>query len=218
MKQPEIQRPPATLGQRRTRWGALALAVLLMAVGGLLSGFAFLASTRTQSCLAVSRPVPAGATVTAADVTPVQVTVVAPLAPIPAERVRDAVGKRAAVSLVPGTLLTAAQLTDEPLVRSDQRQVGVGLPPERMPARTLHPGDRVQLVSTPDDGQAATVRTSDATAAVQRFGATVVDWSARAAAGVEGWVVYVAVAERDATQVVTLAAERRLSMVLQVGG
>jgi hypothetical protein len=214
MKQAATERPlapPATLGQRRTRWGALALAVLLMAVGGLLSGFAFLASTRTESCLAVARAVPAGVTVTAADVTAVQVTVIAPLAPIRAEKIRDAVGKRAAVSLVPGTLLTAAQLTDDVLVRPDQRQVGIGLPPERMPARVLHPGDRVQLVSTPGDERAAE-------AALQRFDATVVDLSGRAAAGVEGWVVYVAVAERDATQVVTLAAQGRLSMVLKVGG
>jgi hypothetical protein len=204
--------PPSTLGQRRTRWGALALAVLLMAVGGLLSGFAYLASTRTEDCLVVARAVPAGVTVTAGDLTAVRVNVTAPLAPIRSKNIRDAVGRRAAVSLVPGTLLTAAQLTDELLVGPDQRQVGVGLPPERMPARTLHPGDSVQLVTTPDDKETA------ATTVRQRVDATVVDLSGRAAAGVEGWVVYVAVAEDDATQVVALAAQGRLSMVLRVGG
>jgi hypothetical protein len=183
-----------------------------MAVGGLLSGFAFLAVTRTQDCLAVARRVPAGGTITAADIRTVQITVSPPLAPIRAKNIRDAVGKRAATTLVPGTLLTAAHVTDEALVRPDQRQVGVGVPPDRMPARTLHPGDQIQLVSTPPESA-----TEPATPAL-RFDATVVDVSGRGGAGVEGWVVHVAVAERDATAVVTLAAQDRLTVVLRAGG
>ncbi|GIJ56150.1 SAF domain-containing protein [Virgisporangium aurantiacum] len=204
--------PPRTLGQRRTRWNALALAVCLMALGGLLSGFAFLTATRIQSCLAVSRAVAAGATISTSDLRTVQITVAPGLLPIKAKNIRDAVGKRAAVTLVPGTLLTAAQITDEALVRPDQRQVGVGLPANRMPARTLHPGDRVQLVSTPPEAANASA------APVLRFDATVVDLSGRGGTGVDGWVVHVAVAERDATAVVTLAAQSRLTIVLRVGG
>jgi hypothetical protein len=209
--------PPRTLGQRRTRRGALALAVLLMALGGLTSGFAYVASTRTQSVLAVARTVPTGAELVAADVMTVHITADPGLKPIRAERQGDAVGKRAAVPLVPGTLLTATQLTDAPLVRPDQRQVGIGLKPDRMPAPVLHPGDRVQLVATPSDSAAAS-SAGPSTAPAQRFDATVVDLSGRTGAGIEGWVVYVAVAEQDAPQVVTLAAQGRLSVVLRAGG
>ena len=45
-------------------------------------------------------------------------------------RLDEVVGKRAAVSLVPGTLLTLAQLTDDPLLGPGQQQIALGLKPQ----------------------------------------------------------------------------------------
>jgi hypothetical protein len=209
---------PRTIRQRRLRGGALALAVLLIVLGGLLAGLAFLAVSRTQEVLAVARPVQAGTQITSADLFTVQINDVPGLRPIDAGQVDRVVGQRAAVSLVPGTLLTTHQLTDQALVQAGQRQVGVGLSPSRLPARTLRPGDRVQLVSTPADNAAITGGSANPTAP-QKFDATVVDVSVStnpsSAATV---VVYLAVSDLDAPQVVTLAAQNRLTMVLTVGG
>jgi SAF domain-containing protein len=209
---------PRVIRQRRFRTGALALAVLFIALGGLLAGFAYLATVRTQDVLAVTRAVPAGTQLAAADLAAVQINVTPGLAPIPANQLDRVVGKRAAVSLVPGTLLTDAHLTDRALVQPNQRQVGVGLKPERMPARTLRPGDRVQLVATPADNVAVTGNTAQ-TGPPEKFDATVVDASVNANPGTSGVVVvYLAVSELEAPRVVTLAAQGRITMVLTVTG
>ena len=67
---PPVAQPiaaPRAIRQRRFRGGALALAVLLIALGGLLAGLAYVAVVRTQDVLAVARPVQVGTQITAAD-------------------------------------------------------------------------------------------------------------------------------------------------------
>jgi hypothetical protein len=209
---------PRVIRQRRFRGGALALAVLFIAVGGLLAGFAYVAVVRTQDVLAVARPVQAGSQIVAADLITVQINAAPGLSPIPAGQMDRVVGKRAAVSLVPGTLLATRQLTDQSLVQPGQRQVGVGLKPDRLPARTLRPGDRVQLVATPADNAAVTGG-APTSGPPEKFNATVVDVSVSTNPASNGAVVvYLAVAELEAPRVVTLAAQGRLTMVLTVGG
>ncbi|MBT8226208.1 MAG: flagellar biosynthesis protein FlgA [Dactylosporangium sp.] len=204
---------PRIVRQRRIRGGHLALAVLLVALGGLLAGVAFLASIRVQTCLAVTRAVPAGTQLTNADITTVQINAPPGLKPIPASDVGEVLGKRAAVSLVPGTLLTAAQLTDQPLAGPDQRQIGISLKPERMPAPALHPGDEVQLVVTASPSSlTATQQTASVTVPPEIFSAVVIDTGQPGTDG--STVVYVAVGESDAPRVVSLAAEGRITMIL----
>ncbi|TQS44445.1 SAF domain-containing protein [Cryptosporangium phraense] len=199
---------PRVVGQRRIRGGHLGLAVALVAIGGLLAAFAFYAATRTGDYLAVARPVAAGSTITAADLATVQVNSTVGLSPMAASERGSVVGKRAKVSLVPGTLLTAEQLTDEELVGPGQQQVGIGLKPERMPAKRLSPGDKVQLVAT-----AAANSASDSEPSVETFTATVVDTSPRTDQDATT-VVYVAVSQNDAARVVSLAADGRIGVVL----
>ena len=198
---------PRVVGQRRVRTGHLGLAVALVAIGGLLAAFAFYAATRTGDFLAVARPVAAGATITAEDLSVVQVNSTTGLAPVAASERGSVVGKRAKVSLVPGTLLTADQLTDEELVGPGQQQVGIGLKPERMPARELHSGDKVQLVATPAPNSTGE---SDSP---QTFTATVVDTSPPTENDATT-VLYVAVSASDAPRVVELAAAERIGVVL----
>ncbi|SHN42713.1 SAF domain-containing protein [Cryptosporangium aurantiacum] len=199
---------PRVVGQRRVRTGHLGLAVALVAIGGLLAAFAFYAATRTGDYLAVARPVAAGATITAEDLAVVQVNSTVGLTPLAASERGSVVGKRAKVSLVPGTLLTKDQLTDVELVGPGQQQVGIGLKPERMPAKRLSPGDKVQLVSTP-----APNATSDEPDSSETFAATVVDTSPRTDNDATT-VLYVAVSANDAPRVVELAAAERLGVVL----
>ncbi|GAA3387634.1 SAF domain-containing protein [Cryptosporangium minutisporangium] len=199
---------PRVVGQRRVRTGHLGLAVALVAIGGLLAAFAFYAATRTGDFLAVARPVAAGATITAEDLTVVQVNSTVGLTPLPASERGAVVGQRAKVSLVPGTLLTKDQLTDVELVGPGQQQVGIGLKPERMPAKRLSPGDKVQLVAT-----AAPNSTEEDPDSAETFAATVVDTSPRTDNDATT-VLYVAVSANDAPRVVELAAGERLGVVL----
>lgn len=196
--------PPRVVKQRRTRPGLLGLAVLLIALGGLGAAFAVSSVKATGSYLAVARPVAVGAAITDDDLTTVQVAGGQGLAPVAASERAAVIGLRAATALVPGTLLTQGQLTDQPLLGPGQQQVALGLEPSRVPAKRLHPGDRVLLVGTPERGD-------DKPAAVTRYEATVIDSSTPERGDT---VLYLAVDARDAAAVVLLAAADRIAVVL----
>lgn len=198
--------PPRVVRQRRMRPGLLGLAVLLIALGGLGAAFAVTSVRATGTYLAVARPVEVGRTVSADDLVTVQVAGGAGLSPVPAARRDDVVGKRAKVSLVPGTLLTMDQLTDAPLLGPGQQQFALGLEPAQVPARELHPGDKVLLVSTPAGNEERSVVT------VTRFEATVIDTVT--AEDDDEVVVYVALAVRDVPAVAALVAQDRIAVAL----
>ncbi|MEV6812468.1 SAF domain-containing protein [Micromonospora sp. NPDC051296] len=198
--------PPRVVRQRRVRPGLLGLAVLLIALGGLGSAFAVTSVRATGSYLAVARTVEVGSVVSADDLVSVQVAGGQGLDPVPAGQLADVVGMRAAVSLAPGTLLTMAQLTDDPLLGPGQQQFALGLKAAQVPAPKLRPGDEVLLVSTPSNDSNGT--SSGAT----RFTATVTD--AVSTDGRDEVVVYLALAVRDVPAVVALAAQDRIAVVL----
>jgi len=196
--------PPRVVRQRRMRPGLLGLAVLLIALGGLGAAFAVMSVRSTGSYLAVVRPVPAGTTIVADDLTAIEVAGGQGIRPIPAAKRSAVIGQRAAVTLLPGTLLTAAQLTRAPLLGPGQQQVALGLKPSQIPARHLNPGDKVQLVGTPrkdDSGEAA----------VTRYDAVVFDTLAQDKSNA---VLYLVVQARDAAAIVLLASDDRIAVVL----
>jgi len=194
--------PPKIVRQRRVRPGLLGLAVLLIALGGLGSAFAVTSVRATGSYLAIARDVPVGTVLSADDLMTVQVAGGQALAPVPASQLDQVIGLRAAVALVPGSLLTPAQLTNEPMIGPDQQQIALGLQADQVPARQLHPGDKVLLVGTPGRGGGE---------AVTRFESTVIDVAPNERSGV---IVYLALASRDVPAVVVLAAESRIAVVL----
>ncbi|MCZ7440403.1 SAF domain-containing protein [Micromonospora sp. WMMC241] len=200
--------PPKVVRQRRIRPGLLGLAVLLIALGGLGAAFAVTSVRSTGSYLAVARPVEVGQQITADDLVPVRVSGGRELRPVPANRMKELLGLRAAVRLTPGTLLTPTQLTDAPLLGPGQQQIALGLESARVPARELHPGDKVLLVSTPDSGANGTEATRGGGT---RFEATVID---TATPENDDVVVYLALAVRDVPAVVVLAADDRIALVL----
>lgn len=196
--------PPKVVRQRRMRPGLLGLAVLLVALGGLGSAFAVTSVRATGSYLAVAREVPVGGELSADDLITVQVAGGTGLAPVAASKLDEVVGKRATVALTPGTLLTMAQLTDEPMIGPGQQQVAIGLKAAEVPAKELHPGDKVVLFSTPE-------RDARSTAPGTRFQATVID---TAKPDKTNTVLYLALASRDVPAVVNLADASRIAVVL----
>ncbi|MFC7546446.1 flagellar biosynthesis protein FlgA [Plantactinospora sp. GCM10030261] len=199
--------PPKILRQRRTRPGLLGLAILLIALGGLGAAFAVTSVRATGTYLAVAREVPVGTQLTRDDLVQVQVAGGQGLSPVPAGQVESVLAKRAAVRLVPGTLLTMSQLTEKPLLGPGQQQVAVSLKTDAVPARALHPGDQVLLVSTPEKN----ARETGLTAAGTRFEALVIDSANTDKTTI---VLYLALAVRDVPAVVSLQAQDRLAAVL----
>jgi hypothetical protein len=197
---------PRVLGRRRVRTGGVALAVMLLALGAALSGIALVSVSHTGAYLAVRRPVPIGSEVTAADLTTVRLSGGSGLSLVPARDLDRMVGRRAAVSLVPGTLLVPQALTDRSLLGPGQAQIGIGLKKADLPAAHLAPGDQVMLVPLGD------TTSTDTGSPVP---ATVVDVGAPAVDGTV--VVHVAVAADLAAGVVARNASGGLGIVLKAG-
>jgi hypothetical protein len=134
---------------RRRRPGMIALAVALIGVG-ILGGAALFQRVNHQvPVLLVSRAVPAGTTVTAADLTTTSIVLGAGLKAIPAGQEHQVVGLVAATGLRPGTLLAASELTTTLPPSRSQQLVPVALKPSQLPASGLAPGDQVIVISAP---------------------------------------------------------------------
>jgi hypothetical protein len=205
--------PPKVVRQRRTRPGLLGLALLLIALGGLGAAFAVNSVRATGEYLGVARPVAVGSVIAAEDLMAVQLGGGQGLTPIAAADRDKVVGKRAAVALSAGSLLTPDQITDKQLLGPGQQQVALGLAPQEIPARALRPGDKVLLVGAPAKQDAAPTEAT-------RFQGVVVDTVAPSDNGMvvsDMTVVYVSLAEKDAAAVVLLHAQQRISVVLQSG-
>jgi hypothetical protein len=206
---------PRVAPQRRWRPSLLWLAVAFVAVGGLIGWRLMVTVGTTGEYLAVVRQVEVGTALARADLTTVRITVDPALRPVKATRTDQVVGKHAAVTLVPGSLLTEAQLTDQAIPGAGQQLVGISLPPHRMPTQRVKPGATVLLVITTEDNPVQQ-QPQPAAAPPLSIKATVVD----VASGVkEGDVLLnVAVPERDGPLVASRAAAGRIVVVLVPGG
>ena len=209
---------PRALGGRRLRKGTLTLAFAMIAAGGVITAFAFYAVTNTGSYLAVTRRVPAGATLSNADLTVVQVNQAPGVRAVPASDRRRMVGKRTTVTLLRGQLLVRDAVTDAKILQRGQRQVGVKLQPGQMPADRLYPGDAVLVIETPTKSAttvtaSSTSSTSTGSGALGQWDATVVNTSPIVESD-GSTVLYLAVADSDTTDIATLASAGQLVVVL----
>jgi hypothetical protein len=131
-----------------------------LAVSTALFSSAYLKASRQVAVLGITHAVPQGGVVTAADLTVVHVSLSAGLAPVLADDAARIVGRRAAVGLVPGSLITMADLSDGALVPSGEAVVGVSVKASQLPAVGVVPGDSVDVVLTGIPGQPAFTTTS----------------------------------------------------------
>ncbi|HEX6684908.1 MAG TPA: SAF domain-containing protein [Candidatus Limnocylindrales bacterium] len=214
-------RPPAApiniakSAPRRRSWMQGALAILLIAGGALTAGYVAQRIGATHDFIGVGRPVGKGAEITAADLITIRVNEAVGLKPIPVGRASTVIGKRAAVPLVPGTLLTPEQLTDTPVPAPGNQLLGLALSEDRVPAGRMAIGSPVLLVVMPKrnatqaDGGAPPDLVPPRTIV-----ATVVDVRPSIRQG--DTIVNVEVSNADAPTVAAMHAEDRI--VLTVGG
>ncbi|MGW9212315.1 SAF domain-containing protein [Embleya sp. NPDC055664] len=202
--------PPKGLGQRRRRPGVMALAVALVAVGGVGGAALFTAKDKRVEVLAVARTVPYGAVVADADVRTVMVSVGGGVQTVSAKDKRAVVGKRAAVELRPDTLIARGQVTDALVLQPDEILVGMALTPGQLPTTPLQPGRKVLVVSTPgkvSDAAKGQTLTPPATVAATVFAVGAPDQSGRV-------VVDVAVPKGDAATVAARASTELVALVV----
>ena len=104
--------------------------------------------------LAVARPIKAGRTIQPQDLTIVHVSLAPALSVVDGSDVARIVGRRAAVPLVPGTLLSPRDLATGPAVAPGDAVVGVATKPGQLPADGVQPGDTVAVLETSSPGLA----------------------------------------------------------------
>ncbi|MDG9709732.1 SAF domain-containing protein [Streptomyces sp. DH10] len=152
---------PPRVSARRRRPGVIALSLALIAAGG--AGVAVLlmqVGNRTE-VVTVVRDVQVGQVVTEEDLGKASIALDPSVKAVRGSDLDSVVGKRAAVELKPGSLLAPSQVTKDSLVKAGEQLVPIGLKPEQVPATALVPGQKVQLVHVPAQGQAETDKTAD---------------------------------------------------------
>jgi hypothetical protein len=114
---------------------------------------------RTSAGLAVARLIEVGQPIHAGDLVDVRVAPSPGLDPVPASEEASVIGRRAAVSLVPGSLLTRGELVTKYSPPRGRSLVGVAVKASQMPASGVGPGEQVDVVltNTAASGQDGTV-------------------------------------------------------------
>jgi hypothetical protein len=166
-----------------------------------------------EEVLVLAQPVAAGQVLSAGDLRSARVSTGSSLAVVPVAAEQSVVGRRAAVALVAGALLTTSEVGAPPPVAAGFDEVAVGLKPGAYPP-DVAPGDRVQVV--PVASSSAGSSTAGATSG-SPVAATVLAVDAAPADTSNPTVLSLQVATRDAGEVASLAAAGQAS-VIEVGG
>lgn len=188
----------------------VAIGVLCAFGGALVFAAAHLRLDDRPAVLAVAREVTAGRVIQDADLRVVQVSSEGGLQPVPAAQRREVVGKVAAVSLAPGSLLTRSQVGSAAALTAGQAVVGVGLKGPQLPA-AVRPGDRVMVI---DAGGGPGSSGSSATAGSVLVPSATVFAVPPASDDSGASVVSLVVSAYEAPLIATAAAAERVSLVL----
>ena len=147
---------PAAPGERlapppklRRRPALMAAAVAAISMGALLSVWAFNSTSNAEDILAMRQTVERGQVIDREDLMSVKVGVDPALHPLAADQIDMIVGKRAALDMPAGGVVTAEQVTDQVIPTLGESIVGIALTVGQLPAEPLRPGDRIRLVLTP---------------------------------------------------------------------
>jgi hypothetical protein len=189
----------------------IALSLALIAVGGAGVAVLMLQVGHRTEVVTVARDVHVAQVLTVQDLGRVSVALDPAVKAVHADDLDSVVGKRAAVELRPGSLLAPSQVTKDSLVKPGEQLVPIGLKPEQVPATALVPGQKVQLVHVPAQGETDTGKTSDS--APQTIAGRVVKAS-KAAPGTGVVVVDVATATDDGPTVAAWVSAGMLRLVL----
>ena len=188
-------------GRRSPSMALVGLASLVL--GAVVAGGAFLGLERRDPVLVVARPVAAGQVIAPQDLRVVEVSAAPGAATVAASRRSQVVGKAAATTLVPGAVLSPAQVGAASGLGAGEAVIGVPLKAGQAPSG-LRAGTRVQVVDTGGTASAPAVVASRAVVAD-------VDTS-ETGSGVT--VASLRVSDDDAVGVAAAGAAGRVSLVV----
>jgi hypothetical protein len=161
-----------------------------------------------EQVLVVAQPLAAGQILTAGDLRAARVSTGSGIQVVPVTEEASVVGRRVAVPLVAGALLTTTEVGSTSPVGSGADVVAVGLKPGAFPP-DLAPGDRVQVVPVVSSSTAGSAGATSGTPVA----ATVLAVQAAAAASNGPTVFSLQVSSGDADEVASLAAAGEASLI-----
>jgi hypothetical protein len=151
---PPVVRVAAAPRQWKPR--QVLLAVLVVALGGLVSMWAVSSYAHRDRVLVIAANVAVGQRITVDDLTGADLTLDPRVSAFTVEQQGQVIGKVALVDLAKGTLVNPSQVGASPLLTAGQVLVPLQLKPGQLPAVGVAPGQQVLLVATPvQTGQGA---------------------------------------------------------------
>ena len=192
---PKRRRSPATT--------LAGIAIVLLA--GLLGVLAYRSVGNGHDVVAARSTIHRGEIIGREDLITVRIGVDPALKPLAAGQMSMAVGKRAALDIAAGSMVTADSISAQLVPAAGASLIGVQLTSAQMPSGDLRAGDRVRLVHVPEKNQANTP-TAPVTANVV---------SVAASTRGDARVVDVEIPQADAPTWAALAAQVRVVLVLE---
>lgn len=195
--------PPVKI---RRRPGHIAVTIAATLVGAAIASWAWLGTTTSEEVVVARATIHQGDLITAEDLTTSRISRDATIEVVPGAELDGLVGKRAALDIGAGGLLTPAATTQEDWPPSGRSLVGVPLTFGHTPKVTFRSGDLVRVISTPAEGEAP------AAGAPLSTDAEVVDMQVDEVSGEA--VVNVLVPYADASVLATRAASGNVAIVV----
>lgn len=148
---PALRAPIVVPPKGRRRPSLIVAGVALATLGALVAVWLVASAGQRTGVVVLARDVPYGAVLTAEDVRVAQVSLEPEVGSVAADAMETVVGQVAAVDLVAGAVLAPGQVTTAGPPGAGEVVVPLPLPPARVPARGLVPGDRLLVVDTPPE-------------------------------------------------------------------
>ena len=201
---PEPVRMP---GRRNPKW--IALGIVALCLGGLLSYVIYSRVATETTVVAVADTVYRGELIDRDDLTTITLQGSALAQAVPARELDNLVGKRAAFDLAEGSVVVSSAVTAEAVPAVGRAVVGLKLAMGRVPTSLLVPSSELRLVALPPEAGGSDKLTGDA------FVARVIDQ----APGADGATILlnVDVAAAQAPTIALLAAQDRIAVVRDAG-
>jgi len=199
--------PPRMPGRRNPKW--IALGVVALCLGGLLSYMIYARVASETAVVAAAHTVYRGETIEQGDLTTITLRDGSLPQAIPATSLADLVGKRAAFDLIEGSAILWTAVVEDARPAEGRAIVGLKLEPGRAPGNVLLPSSRVRLIALPADGSRADKLAGSI------FVGRVIDQTP--AADGTSILVNVDVEAGVAPTIATLAAQDRIALVRDAG-
>jgi SAF domain len=201
--------PPRMPGRRNPKW--IALGIVALCLGGLLSYMIYARVASETAVVAAAHTVYRGETIEQGDLTTIRVRGGSLPQTVPATRLADLVGKRAAYDLIEGSVIPSSAVVEEATPAEGRAIVGLKLAPGRAPGNLLLPSSVVRLIALPAAADGST--TDKLTGSI--FVGRVIDQSP--AADGTSILVNVDVEVGAAPTIATLGAQDRIAIVRDAG-